>query len=146
MGIARRNNRLTYDPGRKYQTTVKRQYIKWRLEQTPPLPIRCDISKCNFHKHALIWNGKKINPILDHINGVSGDNRPENLRLLCPNCNSQQPTQGGGNKGRTDQQGGGFSIKRSDGKKDYIMPVPTAKFTITGNDVTFITHKNDDCT
>jgi len=30
--------------------------------------------------------------VLDHINGVNNDNRLENLRFLCPNCNSQTAT------------------------------------------------------
>lgn len=29
---------------------------------------------------------------LDHINGEHDDNRLENLRILCPNCHSLQPT------------------------------------------------------
>lgn len=29
---------------------------------------------------------------LDHINGDRHDNRLENLRVLCPNCHSMQPT------------------------------------------------------
>lgn len=38
------------------------------------------------------WLGKKISLHLDHINGISSDNRLENLRLLCPNCHSQTAT------------------------------------------------------
>lgn len=38
------------------------------------------------------WRGKPLVFVLDHINGVSDDYTPENLRLLCPNCNSQTPT------------------------------------------------------
>jgi len=35
---------------------------------------------------------------LDHINGDHHDNRIENLRVLCPNCHSLQPTHRGKNK------------------------------------------------
>jgi len=35
---------------------------------------------------------------LDHINGDKNDNRLENLRILCPNCHSLQPTHRGLNK------------------------------------------------
>lgn len=45
------------------------------------------------------WNGEKISLILDHINGVSNDNRLENLRILCPNCNATLPTHCRGSKG-----------------------------------------------
>lgn len=38
------------------------------------------------------WNGKKISLILDHINGIYNDNRLENLRILCPNCNATTET------------------------------------------------------
>ncbi|MBV8762752.1 MAG: HNH endonuclease, partial [Deltaproteobacteria bacterium] len=37
---------------------------------------------------------------LDHINGDRRDNRLENLRILCPNCHSLQPTHRGLNRKR----------------------------------------------
>lgn len=38
------------------------------------------------------WYGTKIVHILDHINGDPYDNRINNLRILCPNCNSTLDT------------------------------------------------------
>lgn len=38
------------------------------------------------------WNGKPLILTLDHRNGISNDHRLENLRWLCPNCNSQTET------------------------------------------------------
>lgn len=35
---------------------------------------------------------------LDHVNGNSKDNRLKNLRILCPNCHSLQPTHRGRNR------------------------------------------------
>jgi len=37
---------------------------------------------------------------LDHVNGDKTDNRLINLRILCPNCHSLQPTHRGKNIGR----------------------------------------------
>lgn len=44
------------------------------------------------------WQGKSLVLRLDHINGIRSDCRIENLRLLCPNCDSQTPTFTGRNK------------------------------------------------
>ncbi len=46
------------------------------------------------------WQGKKITLEVDHKNGLSNDNSPNNVRLLCPNCHSQTPYRGQANKGR----------------------------------------------
>jgi uncharacterized protein with PIN domain len=53
--------------------------------------------KCEMCGQGEYWMGKKISLILDHINGINNDNRIENLRILCPNCNATLDTNGGKN-------------------------------------------------
>lgn len=48
--------------------------------------------KCVLCYNEGIHNGQKLTLQLDHINWDRYDNRIENLRLLCPNCHSQQKT------------------------------------------------------
>ena len=38
------------------------------------------------------WMGKPMPLILDHINGINNDNRLDNLRFVCSNCDSQLDT------------------------------------------------------
>jgi hypothetical protein len=48
--------------------------------------------KCELCGQSEIWNGNKLSFILDHINGINNDNRLENLRIICPNCDSTLDT------------------------------------------------------
>lgn len=125
---------LCYNSG-KSRKTVKSYFFAWRAEQNPPIPERCDNPECDFYSSPLVWNGKKLKPILDHIDGAHKNNSPKNLRLLCPNCNSQQETHGGGNKDRIEYSEGGYARKRKDGsgKKDYKMPInPATPIEVSG--------------
>ncbi|MFN8228003.1 MAG: HNH endonuclease signature motif containing protein [Mycobacterium sp.] len=45
------------------------------------------------------WNGASLVLIVDHINGDPNDDHRENLRLICPNCDSQLPTYKARNRG-----------------------------------------------
>ena len=45
------------------------------------------------------WNGQPLAFVVDHIDGDSENNKRENLRLVCPNCDSQLPTYKSRNRG-----------------------------------------------
>ena len=69
------------------RNTAKRYLLKLKIK-----PYQCTICK-----QLPIWLGKPLTLILDHKNGVRNDHRIDNLRFLCPNCNSQSETFGGRN-------------------------------------------------
>lgn len=119
--MKRQSDVLAYRSGGRSQATVRRHYLRWREEQYPPLPYRCDNVDCHFCTNPLIWNGKELSLILDHINGNNSDNRPRNLRLLCPNCDSQLPTRGGANKGCVEKSASGFAIMDSNGRREFSL-------------------------
>lgn len=54
--------------------------------------------KCELCGWATVAPDGRLPLELDHINGKRRDNRLENLRILCPNCHSLQPTHRGKNK------------------------------------------------
>lgn len=56
--------------------------------------------ECAICKMPNIWQNKPLTLRLDHINGIHNDNRLENLRWVCPNCDSQQNTYCGYNQSK----------------------------------------------
>lgn len=57
---------------------------------------KCDECGC-----GTIWNEKTLTLELDHIDGNHFNNQVDNLRILCPNCHTQQATSKGKNTSYT---------------------------------------------
>ena len=66
--------------------------LKRRLYQAGLKRRRCEL--CGQGEE---WQGRRMALILDHVNGVSTDNRLENLRIVCPNCAATLDTHCGRN-------------------------------------------------
>ena len=64
-----------YTSSRLRKRLIKEGYKKNQCEE-------CDIKE---------WRGKDITCQLHHIDGNRGNNRLENLLIICPNCHSQTP-------------------------------------------------------
>ena len=80
----------TGDTGCKTATTIRgaiRQYIYKKQDY-----------KCQICGIPNTWNGKELKFILDHIDGNADNNIESNLRLICPNCDSQLDTYKSKNK------------------------------------------------
>jgi Zn finger protein HypA/HybF involved in hydrogenase expression len=71
-------------------SSFNRTHLKERLLEEKILEYKC--CGCN---NTGEWNGKPITLQLEHKNGVSNDNRIENICFLCPNCHSQTHTYAG---------------------------------------------------
>lgn len=73
------------------QSTLRRRFLK--LGTVPYI--------CSICGQEPIWREKELILTLDHINGHNKDDRLENLRWVCPNCDRQLETFAGRNSTRT---------------------------------------------
>ena len=87
-GIERNEENIFIKDSTASQATLRRWYVKG--EYTPYI--------CSICGQEPIWQGKELTLILDHINGSNHDDRLENLRWVCPNCNQQLDTTNGKNR------------------------------------------------
>lgn len=79
--------------GMRGKTLVSRHITRWLFEQRGEA-----CWKCNWDiKHP---DSGKCPLETDHIDGCHTNNRPDNLRLLCPNCHSLTSTYRNRNKGK----------------------------------------------
>lgn len=85
LSLERFKNEWLLENSDKSRFNLKKYLLKFKL-----LDYVCD--KCG---NIGEWMGDRIILQLEHINGVSNDNRIENLCFLCPNCHSQTPTYAG---------------------------------------------------
>lgn len=56
--------------------------------------------RCAICQSPAEWHGQPLVLVLDHVDGDASNNRRENLRLICPNCDSQLPTYKSRNRGK----------------------------------------------
>ncbi len=74
----------TGDTGMTVNTTIRGVIREYILKQQD---YKCAI--CGLENN---WNNKTLNFVLDHIDGDASNSCRENLRLICPNCDSQLDT------------------------------------------------------
>lgn len=74
-------------------STYARHCLKRRIISENIIEYKCSI--CGIGPE---WNNKPMPLILDHINGINNDNRLENLRFVCSNCDCQLDTYKSRNK------------------------------------------------
>lgn len=80
--ISRNEENVFIENSTATQKVLRSWYLKGRYTEY----------KCSICGLEPFWNNQELTLILDHINGINNDDRLENLRWVCPNCNMQLPT------------------------------------------------------
>ena len=88
-----RRDAISLDKVLTKRSTYDTSQLKRRLITEEVLKNECSICKMGPE-----WNEKPLLFRLDHINGINDDARLCNLRLVCPNCDSQLDTYCGRNR------------------------------------------------
>ena len=105
------NNILIKANSNKYQAKKHKEYYQYYLEHqeefcrpnyTPKIFKQEFIAEqgggCAICGMKPEWQGQSLVFILDHIDGDASNNRRDNLRCICPNCDSQLDTYKSKNK------------------------------------------------
>lgn len=86
----------------KYENVTVPMILRGETSQRPTLKrymIRKHGHQCMMCK-STEWMGEPIPLELDHIEGDASKNKPEDIRILCPNCHAMTPTWKNRNKGK----------------------------------------------
>lgn len=88
------NNFIRYEEEKVFckNSQVSQKCVRTHFIKKVPM------NQCALCHNPPQWQGKPLTLRLDHINGIHNDNRLENLRWLCPNCDSQLDTYCGRNQ------------------------------------------------
>lgn len=86
------NIKLWLESGEAWVDSRRGHYIRLHLAEAQS-------GRCAICGGASTWQDLPLVLILDHIDGNPTNNRRENLRLICPNCDSQLPTYKSRNRG-----------------------------------------------
>lgn len=89
------NPKETFNRKYKYCLNCGAELISYNGSYGKALNVNLNMLICGMKP---IWNGKELVFIIDHIDGHASNNRRDNLRCICPNCDSQLDTYKSKNK------------------------------------------------